>query len=308
MWKYIVKRLIMMIPIVIGISMLVFLIMSFSPGSAARMILGPEASTEDIQKLEQDLGLDKPLVVQYFDYMKNAAQGNLGKSYSTGDSVISTLLNRFPVTFKLSLASMIFAVIGGIPIGIISATKQYSIFDTITTIGALISYSLPPFVLGLLLIYIFSFILGWFPSFGIDTNLGYFLPAITLGVGTMSSIIRTARSTLLEVIRQDYIRTARGKGAEEKIVIFKHALINALIPVVTVAGNNFGYLLGGTVIIESVFSIPGMGTMLINAIRTNDTPIVMGGVMMLAIAFSFVNLIVDILYAYLDPRIKADYK
>ncbi|MDL2218198.1 ABC transporter permease [Christensenellaceae bacterium OttesenSCG-928-M15] len=308
MWKYILKRILMLIPIVIGISILVFLLMSLSGTSPGRMILGPEASQTDIEKIEHELGLDKSLPAQYGDYFIKAVQGDLGNSYKTGDTVISTIKIRFPVTLKLSLAAMLLAAVVGIPVGILSATKQKSIFDKVTTVSTLVLYSIPPFCMGILLIFVFAFKLDLLPSFGIDEWQGYILPAIALSVNTMCAIIRTGRSTLLEEVRQDYIRSARGKGVPERAITMKHALPNAIIPVITVTGVNFGYLLGGTVVIESVFSLPGMGTMLITAIRTSDTPLVMGGVILLAAAFSIVNLLVDVIYAFVDPRIKAQYK
>lgn len=308
MWKYIVKRVLMLIPIVISISILVFLLMSLASTSPGRMILGPEAAKEDILKIEHELGLDKSIPEQYMNYFIKAIRGDLGNSYKTGDTVISTIKIRFPVTLTLSLVSMLVATLVGVPVGILSATKQKSFFDKFTTVSTLILYSIPPFCLGILLIFVFALKLNVLPSFGIEKWQGYLLPAIALSVNTMCTIIRTGRSTLLEEVRQDYIRSARGKGVPENAITMKHALPNAIIPIITVAGVNFGYLLGGTVIIESVFSLPGMGTMLINAIRTSDTPLVMGGVILLAASFSIVNLLVDIIYAFVDPRIKAQYK
>lgn len=308
MWKYVLKRIIMMIPIIFAIALFVFLIVSLSPGSSARVILGMEASEEDIAQWEAEMGLDKPLAIRFFSYVGNALRGDLGKSYRSNDPVISMIMIRFPTTLRIAVAGVLMSVIIGIPLGIISATKQYSIFDTVTTVGALVTYSLPSFLTGLFLIYFFSFKLDWLPSFGVDSWKGYILPSVALGIGTASSIMRTARSTLLEVIRQDYIRTARGKGIPEKVVVFRHALRNAIIPVITVAGNSFGSLLGGTVVLESVFSLPGMGSMLTAAIRANDLPVVVGGVIFLAVSFSLVNLGVDTIYAFVDPRIKASYK
>lgn len=308
MWKYIVKRLLMMIPIVFAISFVVFCVVSISPVSPARTILGIDATEENVAKLEEQLGLDKSLPERYVNYMASLFQGDMGTSYATGDSVISMIGGRFPITLKISAFSVVVSILVGVPVGILSATKQYSIFDTCTTIGALITYSLPSFLFGLFLLYIFSYVLGLVPSFGVDSWQGYILPSMTLGIGTASSIMRTTRSTLLEVIRSDYVRTARGKGVPERIVIYKHALKNAIIPVITVAGTSFGGLLGGAVVVESVFAIPGMGTLLTTGITQNDMPVVMGGVLFLAVAFSLVNLLVDVIYAFVDPRIKAEYK
>lgn len=308
MIRFILKRLIMLIPVMIGISLLVFTIMTLGPGSPARSILGPEASDQDIAKLEAEMGLDRPVLVQYVDYVAHAVTGDFGESYQTGDSVMEKIATRFPVTLKLAIMALILASAIGITVGIISATRQYSLTDNLSTLIALAGNSFPNFWLGMILIFIFSFKLNLVPSFGIDSWTGYILPAVTLSVSTMCVAIRMTRSSMLEVIRQDYIRTARGKGVPERVVVYKHALNNSLIPVITVVGNDFGYLLGGTVVIENVFSIPGMGTMLISAIRSSDTPVVMGGVILLAFSFSMCNLLVDILYAFIDPRIKAQYK
>lgn len=308
MWKYILKRILLLIPVILCITVVVFVMMSLSIANPSRIILGPEASAEDIAKIEEELGLNKSLPEQYFRYITNAIRGDLGRSYKTGDSVINTIKTRFPVTLKLSLASMALAVIIGIPIGILSATRQNTIFDKTTTVTTLILYSIPPFCLGIYLIFIFALKLDLLPSFGVRDWKGYVLPSIALSANNICAIIRTGRSTLLEEIRQDYIRSARGKGVPERTITYKHALPNAIIPVITVAGVNFGYMLGGTIIIESVFSLPGMGTMLIEGIRTSDTPVVMGGVIVLAASFSLVNLLVDVIYAFVDPRIKAQYK
>ncbi len=303
MHKYVIKRLIMLIPVVIGVSFLVFFIMSLAPGDTARTILGEDAPMEAIEALNEELGLNDPLLIRYGRYMWDLAHGDLGTSYKSGRSV-----SRFPDTLKLAFWGMIFAVVLSIPIGIISATKQYSLMDSVSMVLALLGVATPNFWLGLMLIIGFSLHLRWFPSGGSEGWKSLVLPVITLGTGCMANITRTTRSSMLEVIRQDYIRTAKAKGVGNRSVIYKHALKNALIPVVTVIGLQFGSLLGGAVLTETVFSWPGVGTYLVNSIKAKDTPAVLGCVIIFSICFSIVNLCVDILYAYIDPRIKSKYK
>lgn len=308
MYKYVLKRLLMLIPVILGVSFLVFFIMSLAPGDPARTILGETAPIESVMALREELGLNDPVIVRYVNYMVDLLHGDLGESYKTGQPVISEILSRFPATLTLAFWGMLFAVVLSIPIGIISATKQYSIMDRVSMVFALLGVATPNFWLGLMLIIGFSLNLKWFPSGGNDGWSSLVLPVITLGTGCMASITRITRSSMLEVIRQDYIRTAKAKGVNKKAVIYKHALKNALIPVVTVVGLQFGSLLGGAVLTESVFSWPGVGTFLVNSIKAQDTPAVLGCVIVFCICFSIVNLVVDILYAYIDPRIKSKYK
>jgi peptide/nickel transport system permease protein len=308
MSKYILRRILLLIPVLLGVSFLVFTIMSFTPGDPAQLILGENAPKEAILQLRQEMGLDDPFLVQYFRFVGKAIVGDFGRSYSTGREVFGEIFSRFPNTMVLAILGVIIAVIIGIPLGIISATKQYSLTDSLGMIGALLGVSMPNFWLGLMLILFFSVNLGWLPSGGFDGWKSLILPALTLGTGSAAIITRMTRSSMLEVIRQDYIRTARAKGVAEKVVINKHALKNALIPVITVVGLQFGGLLGGAVLTESVYSWPGVGRMMVDAIRQKDTPTVLATVVFLATVFSVVNLMVDILYAYVDPRIKSQYK
>lgn len=308
MYKYVLKRLLMLIPVIIGVSFLVFFIMSLSPGDSARTILGETAPIEAVEALREELGLNDPVLKRYVDYMGGLLHGDMGTSYKSNRPVFDEIMGRFPATLKLSLWGMLFAVVLSIPIGIISATKQYSLVDGVSMVGALLGVATPNFWLGLILIIVFSLNLKWFPSGGMDGWKTYIMPVITLGTGCMASITRTTRSSMLEVIRQDYIRTARAKGVKQRVVITRHALRNALIPVITVIGLQFGYLLGGAVLTETVFSWPGVGTYLVNSIKAKDTPSVMGCVIVFSIAFSIVNLLVDLLYAFVDPRIKSKYK
>ena len=308
MYKYVLKRLLMLIPVIIGVSFLVFFIMSLSPGDPARTILGETAPIEAVEALREELGLNDPVLKRYVDYMGGLLHGDMGTSYKSTRPVLDEIMGRFPATLKLSLWGMLFAVALSIPIGIISATKQYSLVDGVSMVGALLGVATPNFWLGLILIIVFSLNLKWFPSGGMDGWKTYIMPVITLGTGCMASITRTTRSSMLEVIRQDYIRTAQAKGMKQRVVITRHALRNALIPVITVIGLQFGYLLGGAVLTETVFSWPGVGTYLVNSIKAKDTPSVMGCVIVFSIAFSIVNLLVDLLYAFVDPRIKSKYK
>lgn len=308
MHKYVMKRILLLIPVLLGVSFLVFTIMSFTPGDPAQLILGESAPAEAVAQLRLEMGLNDPFIVQYFRFVKNAIVGDFGQSYTTGREVFGEIFSRFPNTLILAVLGIIIAVCIGIPLGIISATRQYTFIDSISMIGALLGVSMPVFWLGLMLILTFSVNLRWLPSGGFDGLTSLILPSITLGVGSAAIITRMTRSSMLEVVRQDYIRTARAKGVAEKVVINKHALKNALIPVITVIGLQFGGLLGGAVLTESVYSWPGVGRMMVDAIRQKDTPTVLAAVVFLAVTFSIVNLAVDILYAYVDPRIKSQYK
>lgn len=308
MHKYVLKRILLLIPVLLGVSLLVFAIMSLTPGDPAQLILGENAPREAVLKLREEMGLNDPFFIQYLRFVKNAILGDFGRSYTTGREVFGEIFARFPNTFILAILGIIISVCIGIPIGIISATRQYSFLDSFSMIIALLGVSMPVFWLGLMLILTFSVKLGWLPSGGFDGFKSIILPAVTLGVGSAAIITRMTRSSMLEVIRQDYIRTARAKGVAEKVVINKHALKNALIPIITVVGLQFGNLLGGAVLTESVYSWPGVGRLMVDAIRQKDTPTVLAAVVFLAAAFSVVNLLVDILYAYVDPRIKSQYK
>jgi peptide/nickel transport system permease protein len=254
------------------------------------------------------MGLNDPAIVQYGRYLLDLLHGDLGISYVSGDTVAHEIFSRFPNTVALAVGAILFATIVSIPIGIISATKQYSIFDNTGMVIALLGVSMPSFWLGLMLILLFSVYLGWLPSGGVSGFSSLILPSITLGAESMATITRTTRSSMLEVIRQDYIRTARSKGVPERKVITKHALKNALIPTITVTGIEMGALLGGAILTETVFSWPGVGRLLIDAIQNKNTPVVLGCLVVFSICFGIVNLIVDILYAYIDPRIKSQYK
>lgn len=298
-----------MIPVIIGVTFIIFSMMYFTPGDPARIILGESAKAEDVSRLREELGLNDPYFVQFGNYVKKAVlEQDIGKSYVTKRPVVTEITDRFPTTLKLAAFSIVIAVVIGIPIGIISATKQYSLFDNASMVLALIGVSMPNFWQGLLLILFFSVYLGWLPSSGFSSFKHMILPAVTIGTSTIAVITRMTRSSMLEVVRQDYIRTARAKGQVESKVINHHALKNALIPIITVIGIQFGYLLSGAVLTESIFAVPGVGRLMVQSIKERDFPVVQGSVLFIAVAFSLVNLLVDILYAYVDPRIRSQYK
>ena len=297
----------MLIPVILGISFIIFSIMSLSPGDPARLILGENASEEQVHELRIQMGLDNPFVIRYADYIFDAVRGDFGKSYRNGIPVFEEIFSRFPNTIKLAFWGITLSIVIGIPVGIISAVKQYTIIDSLSLVAAMLLTSIPAFWLGLMLILVFSLKLDLLPTTGVDTWKNFVMPSVTLAAGTMATLIRMTRSTMLEVIRQDYIRTAKAKGAGERRIVFKHALRNALLPVVTVIGINFGFQLGGAMIIETVFAMPGLGTLMITSVRMRDTPMVMASVLFVAVAIGITNLAVDILYAYIDPRIRAQY-
>ena len=308
MYKYILKRLILLIPVMLGVTLLVFAIMYLTPGDPAQLILGESAPKAAVEALREKMGLNDSFFIQYLRFVKNAVMGDFGRSYTTGREVFAEIFARFPNTVVLAVLGVIISIAIGIPVGIISATRQYSFMDSFSMLLALLGVSMPVFWLGLMLILAFSVKLGLLPSGGFDGLSSVILPALTLGVGSAAIVTRMTRSSMLEVIRQDYIRTARAKGVAEKVVINKHALKNALIPIITVVGLQFGGLLGGAVLTESVYSWPGVGRLMVDAIRQKDTPTVLASVVFLALVYSVVNLLVDLLYAFVDPRIKSQYK
>lgn len=308
MIQYALKRILYLIPVFIGVTFFTFLIFLVVPGDPVRLALGQHPNPELQQKIEHELGMDLPWYIRYFRYIGKAVQGDLGTSIRTGEPVTKIILDRFPATLTLTVAAMVFAIIVGLPAGIFSATKQYSWIDNTFMVMALVGISMPVFVLGLILLLIFVSFLHIVPGTGYgDGQLIYMLlPAITLGTIPMAIISRMTRSSLLEVMGSDYIRTARAKGIKEKSVILKHAFKNAFIPVVTVIGNNFASLMAGAIITERVFNWPGIGSATISAIEQRDLPVVMGLVFFIAIIFVIVNLIVDISYIFIDPRIKLE--
>ncbi len=304
MARYIIRRLIYTIPVMLVVSVIVFGILHIAPGDPATMLAGEDARPEDVAAIKAIYGLDQPLYVQYGVWLGNVARGDLGRSIVTRRPVLAEISSRLQPTVELALSALLVAIVVGMAVGVISATRQYSLMDHAAMVVALLGVSVPVFWLGLMLILLFSVELRWLPTGGAGTFQQLVLPAITLGAASTAIIARMTRSSMLEVVRQDYIRTARAKGLVERIILARHALKNALIPVVTVVGLQFGYLLGGAVITETVFSRPGLGRLLVTSINSRDFPVVQGTLMLLAVSFVLVNLLVDLLYGYLDPRIR----
>ena len=308
MWKYILRRIILLIPVLLGVTLIIFTLLYLTPGDPARIILGDDADEAAVQSLRDELGLNDPYVVQLGRYIRNVfTRLDFGVSYITGRPVSAEILGRYPTTITLASLSITVAVLIAIPLGIFAAIYQNTWIDDISRIISLIGVSMPNFWQGLLMILFFSVYLGWLPASGFSTPKQWVLPALTIGTSTAASIMRTTRSSMLEVIRQDYIRTARAKGATEFTVIWKHAFKNAIIPVLTIVGIRFGGALGGAIVSEQVFAVPGLGKLMVDSIKSRNYPVVQGGVLLIALAYGVITLVVDILYAYADPRIKSKY-
>lgn len=307
MLKFVAKRILLLIPVLLGVTFIIFTMMYFTPGDPARLILGDTASQEQVEALRDEMGLNKGFFPRYWDYVSGLLHGDLGTSYTTKLPVLDEIKDRFPVTFRLALGCMCFSALIGIPAGIISAIKQYSLLDNIVTVAALLGVTMPNFWLALMLILFFAVYLGILPASGLYGPQYYIMPVMSISAATLATVTRMTRSSMLDVIRADYIRTARAKGLDEKVVIFKHMLKNALIPIVTVLGNQFASSLCGAVVNEQVFAIPGLGKMMVDAIKNRNYPVVQGGVFVIALIYCVVNLLVDIVYAYIDPRIKGQY-
>lgn len=304
MARYVVKRLLYVVPIMLAVSIIVFGMLHVAPGDPALTMAGEDAAQEDVEAIRAKLGLDKPLYVQYGIWLSQVLHGDLGRSIVTRRPVTTEIRIRVRPTAELATAAMVLATLFGMVIGVVSATRRYSLLDHTSMVVALLGVSTPIFWLGLMLIFLFSVRLRWFPTGGADSFRSLVLPAFTLSAASAAIIARMTRSSMLEVIGQDYVRTARAKGLIERTVLLRHALKNALIPVVTVIGLRFGYLLGGAVVTETVFTRPGLGRLLIDSIKFRDFPMVQGVIMVLAGSFVIVNLVVDLVYVYLDPRIR----
>lgn len=303
MTTFIIRRIMQLIPVLLGVTVLVFSLMHLTPGNPAVIMAGESAPEATVKAIEQRLGLNDPLHIQYFNFLTNAVQLDFGVSVRDNIPVFDHIKPRFFITLELAIYSTIFSVVLGLLAGIVSAVKQYSFYDVSLMIITLFGLSMPNFWLGLMLIQWFAIELGWFAPTGWGNNDQILLPVISLGTAGAAIIARMTRSSMLDVIQQDYIRTARAKGVKEQTVIFRHALKNALIPVVTVIGLQFGYLLAGAVLTESVFAINGLGRLIIDSITQRDFPIVQGAVLVISVSFVFVNLIVDISYRLLNKRI-----
>ncbi len=306
MGRYALQRLMGIIPLLFVVSILVFMFIHLIPGDPARLIAGKEATLEEIAGIREQLGLDLPLWQQYVNYMKGLFQGDLGNSIRSGLPVTEIIASKIMPTFWLSIFSITWAIIIGLIIGIMSAVKRNKWPDYVGMITAISGISIPGFWLGLVLIQIFSVQLGWFPSGGIESLSSYVLPSLTLGAGIMSMLARFSRSSMLESMREDYIRTGRAKGLRELVVVGRHALRNSLIQVVTIAGLQFGFLLGGSVMVETVFSIPGLGRLLVESIAFRDYTVIQAELLLFATQFILINLLVDLLYGVLNPKIRYD--
>lgn len=307
MYRYVLKRLVMLIPVILITSFIVFFIINLAPGDVVAQLTGGDATPEEIAQVRAKLGLDQPILIRYIKYLGGLLHGDLGTSYITGKSVYSSYMEKLPATLELALASILVSILISIPLGISSAVHQGSIRDNVGMVAALLGLSMPNFWLGLLLIIVFSLNLGWLPSGGSDGFSSIILPAITVGTGLTAMLTRTTRSSMLDVIRQDYLRTARAKGVPERTVIRKHALKNALIPVITVIGTQLSSCLGGAILTETVFAWPGVGRLILDAVNSRDIPMVTGCIVLKTITISIILLIVDLLYAVVDPRIRAQY-
>lgn len=308
MYKYVIKRLLLLIPTLFGVVLTVFTILALLPGDPGRLILGMEAEQEAVDQFNEELGLNRPFAVRFLDYVKNVVtRFDFGESYRTRQPVVNDIMQRVPKTVKLATLSVIMVVILGVPLGILSAVKRSTIVDASITVYAMFLAAIPSFWLGLMFMYVFSLVLGWFPTYGSETLLHFVLPVATLSIPGSSGFIRLTRVTMLEVVNQEYIKTARAKGAPEAIVIWKHAFKNAVLPLINGTGLTFSGLLGGTVIIENIFSIMGIGKLVVTAIQQRDIPIVMGSTIFLATIFMMIVLIIDLLYAFVDPRIRAKF-
>lgn len=308
MIRYIFKRILTIIPVVLAVAIVVFTVMYFSPGNPAEIILGTGASQESIEQLEKQLGIDQPYLVQLGRFMFSTfIKFDLGNSYANNLSISAELANRFPKTLMLALFAIILELIIGIPLGMIAAIKRNKLADQLCMLFALIGVSAPAFWLGIELILLFSSRLHWLPSSGVVSWKGWILPIILVSLRGIAQMARQSRSSMLEVINSDYVVTGRAKGLKESEIMFKYALSNALIPLVQTAGNSFASSLGGAVVIESLFSIPGIGQYMVQAVRVRDYAVIRGTVVVLSIAFCLIMMIVDIVFAFIDPRIMAQY-
>ena len=307
---YALQRLILAVPVLIGVSVLTFLMLHFVPGDpVAAMFIGQGgAKAEQLEEVREQLGLNDPLPVQYANYMKGVVQGDLGRSIRTNEPVSEMISRNFPPTLQLTLASMVLAMVLGVTLGVVAAIKRGTVIDNLTMVVALAGVSMPSFWLGLLLISVFSIRLGWFSIIGGAGWQNLVLPSVALGFAAAAIIARMVRSSLLEVLGENYITTARAKGVAERRVIIRHAFRNAAIPVLTIVGLQFGGLLAGAVIVESVFSRQGLGRMLVNALQSRDFPVAQGGVLFVATVYVLVNLFVDLLYGVVDPRIQSKHQ
>lgn len=309
MARFIFKRVLWMIPVLLGVLFIIFTINHFTPGDPVLAILGSDCTEEQYEAKQQELGLDQPFLVQYVKYVWGVlTRFDLGTSYSTKRAVSTEILERLPNTLKIGIWGVLSSIFLAIPLGVLSATHQGGIYDYCVRIGTIILAALPSFWIALMSIILFSLKLKWFPASFSGDWTSWVLPIFSLAIGPIASVARMTRSSMLEVIRQDYIRTARAKGLSQRDVNRKHVLKNGLIPVVTVVGGQLSMIMGGSILVETIFSIPGLGTLMNNAIATNNYPVIQGGVLVISITVCIMNLLIDLAYAFIDPRIMAQYK
>jgi len=308
MHKYVIKRILFLIPTIIGVTLIIYFVMNLTPGDPGRAILGTGVPQEAIDAYNHNLGYDLPFFQKFLNYLYNMfINHDFGISYVTKQSVFAEIWPRYIVTLKLAFIGVVISALLGIPLGIYSAVKQYSLMDTIPSLVSFFLAAVPTFVLGLVLLYFFSLKLNWLPSYGLESWKGYIMPALAISIPTAAQNFRFTKSSMLEAIRQDYVRTARAKGAPESAVIWKHVLKNALLPVITQIGMSLGMLLCGAVVAEQLFSVQGIGSLIVERITFKDEPIIIAGTILISICFTVVMLIVDIIYAFIDPRIRAKY-
>lgn len=308
MKKYIVRRVLMIVPMMLAVTFIVFALVSLSKVNPGRMKLGAEATAEQVAEVNARYGLDKPFLVRYLNFVAGAARGDFGNSWYYDQPVMGFVAGRWPYTIQLTVMSIVIAMVIGIPLGVLAAVKQYSWMDRIFTTASMLLSAIPTFCMATLFVLLFSYKLHWVPAGGVTEGVkGWILPSMTLGIAYSAMFLRFTRSAVLDTIRQDYIQTVRSKGVRERAVIWGHAFRNALLPLITVTGMTLGGLLGGAVIMESVFVIPGLGTLVMNGINQNDVPMVMGAITVLAFTFMLIMLAVDLLYAVVDPRIRGRY-
>lgn len=307
MFKYIIKRILLIFPVVIGITLFIYLLLALAPGDPVSMILGTDATPEQIAEVRSQLGLDANVFVRYINYMSSALRGDLGNSWLNSRPVVNDFLERFPNTLALAFSSLSITIVFGLSLGTIAAVWQNKPIDGITLILALLFASMPTFWFGLMMQILFALKLNWFPAMGIGSIKHLVLPSFALSLGTIANQIRMTRSSMLDVINMNYVTTARSKGAGEFRVIFNHVIRNGLMPVVTNWGLTFATAFGGTIISETVFSIPGISSFLINAVKVRDVPVVMGTVIIVSVIVAVINLIIDLIYAFIDPRVKHGY-
>lgn len=308
MVKYTLKRLLLIIPVIIAVTALIFCLLSLVPGDPAKLILGNEATVEMLEAKREQLGLNDPLIVRMLRYMEDVFfHLDFGTSYYNSTPILQEILSRLPRTITVAGFGVLLTTILGIPLGVMAAVKQNGFIDRLCMVLSMVGVALPEFCVALLLVQLFSTTLGWLPSHGVNSWLCYIMPVIAIGLNSMAGLARNSRNCTLEAIRSDYVTTARSKGVKEWKVIIKHVLPNSMIPVVTSIGTNFANMLGGTIVIENVFTIPGMGQYIVTAINSRDYNVIQGSVLVLAVLFSLVILAIDLVYAYIDPRIKAQY-